>query len=284
MDYKVAEQLIYWIQERETVRLAKERGEPKPWSPDPIFRNTYFCNVFREFDRVTKFVRWMYSPYVNDRMFLFNIILARFINRPETLTKLGYITEEDWESGQIESILASMLAHDQKIWGNAYVITTHGIKMPKAVYLTSNVLESVYNNLGALNAATRGHSCAAAANALQGIEGIGSFLSGQIVADLKNTYGHPLQQAEDWFSFVTPGPGSLRGLSWIMNGTAKGVVNFKESFNLVRAYVDRHAGLGGWMKEIHNQDLQNCLCEFDKFMRVKTGTGRSKRKYPGAVL
>jgi hypothetical protein len=29
------------------------------------------------------------------------------------------------------------------------------------------------------------------------------------------------------------------------------------------------------------QNLQNCFCEYDKFMRVTNGTGRSKRKYKG---
>ena len=29
------------------------------------------------------------------------------------------------------------------------------------------------------------------------------------------------------------------------------------------------------------QDLQNCFCEFDKYMRILNGTGRSKRSYNG---
>ena len=33
--------------------------------------------------------------------------------------------------------------------------------------------------------------------------------------------------------------------------------------------------------EYDMQDLQNCLCEFDKYMRILHGTGRSKRGYPG---
>ena len=45
-------------------------------------------------------------------------------------------------------------------------------------------------------------------------EGFASFMAAQVVADLKNTLGHPLQDASDWHSFSAYGPGSLRGLSW----------------------------------------------------------------------
>jgi len=53
------DQFFYWMKERERVRVRKERGDPKPWSEDPVFQQTYFCNVNREYDRVTKFIRKM---------------------------------------------------------------------------------------------------------------------------------------------------------------------------------------------------------------------------------
>jgi hypothetical protein len=35
------------------------------------------------------------------------------------------------------------------------------------------------------------------------------------------------------------------------------------------------------MPQLHAQDLQNCLCEFDKYERVRLGEGRPKAKYNG---
>ena len=35
------------------------------------------------------------------------------------------------------------------------------------------------------------------------------------------------------------------------------------------------------MPSLHAQDLQNCLCEFDKYERVRLGEGRPKSTYPG---
>jgi hypothetical protein len=37
--------LIYFVVEREAVRLAREIGEPPPWSNDPLFQQYRFCNV-----------------------------------------------------------------------------------------------------------------------------------------------------------------------------------------------------------------------------------------------
>jgi hypothetical protein len=34
-------------------------------------------------------------------------------------------------------------------------------------------------------------------------------------------------------------------------------------------------------RELEAHDIQNCLCEYDKMMRLTTGTGRAKNGYPG---
>jgi hypothetical protein len=126
-------------------------------------------------------------------------------------------------------------------------------------------------------------SCSAAHKALQTIEGLGSFLAAQVVADLKNTVGHPLQTANDWWTFVAHGPGSIRGLQWFWQ--AEGVTitpsNFLTYFKAMREYVDENWDETAMGAAICNQDLQNCLCEFDKYCRVSSGSGRSKRNYPG---
>lgn len=275
------ELLMYWIRERYRILTKKQEGLPKPWSDDPVFQRTYFCNVRREDDKVTKWIRDYYSPHVDHDLFEFNILLSRFLNWPDTLEKLGYLWT--FRKDVVQSTLED-LSKTGKIWGNAYVITTHGIKMPKLAYLTQNVLPSAYAALESHRAVVRGARCGAAAQALRTIEGVGSFLAGQIVADLKNTVGHPLKDSYDFTSFVVPGPGSMRGLSWFLYGHVYDVpavneTTFINSFPRVRDYVDRHWDYS--IPPIDNQDLQNCLCEFDKYMRVRNGTGRSKRVYNG---
>lgn len=273
------ELLMYWIQERYRILTKKRAGLPKPWSDDPVFQTTYFCNVRREDDKITKWIRNFYSPHVEHPMFEFNILVSRFLNWPNTLGSLEFI--DKWPDPEIEKHLQRQADIGFQIWGNAYVITTHGIKMPKLQYLTQRVLPSAYAAIEKHRAVLRGTRLGLAADALQEIEGVGSFLAGQIVADLKNTENHPLRDAYDWVNFVVPGPGSLRGVSWFKHGHPNfaSPANFEENFYDVRRYVDEH-----WPKEVPyicNQDLQNCLCEFDKYMRVRNGTGRSKRLYNG---
>ena len=260
---------LYWIRERENVRLKKEAGAPKPWSGDPVFQSVYFCNVHREHDKVTKWIREFYSPYVHEPMFEFNIVLARFLNWPPTLEYLDYI-ENDVDYDCIGPMLKDLRDTGVKIWGNAYVVTTHGIPMDKIDYLCDRVLPSAVDVLPLTDQLT----CSAVATYLQNIEGISTFMAGQVVADLKNTPGHPLADAPDWNSFALPGPVSRRGMDWL-HAT--------------------HIPEGKWLEELHvlqhrlatdgiilcAQDVQNCLCEFDKYCRVTTGTGRSKRRYNG---
>lgn len=286
------EALLYWIQERMRILERKKTGQKKPWSDDPVFQATYFCNVRREDDRVTQWIRNYYSGHVDHPLFEYNILLSRFLNWPETLHEIGY--RDTHEPEPVLRVLKSRAARGEKVWGGAYVITTHGIKMGKTEYLCNNVLPSAYKALEGGNRPYGTRPCVDWYNHLQRIEGVGSFLSAQIIADLKNTKGHSLQKASDWWTFAAHGPGSLRGASWFFYGKPEGITpaTFPEALKKIRSYVDR----GGEcdcdhndsycthifsLPRICNQDLQNCLCEFDKYMRVKNGTGRSKRNYDG---
>lgn len=62
MDYK---DFIWFIQERENIRLKKEAGHPRPWTNDLILDKTRFCNIDRIHDkgtiRLLNFVSGMYN-------------------------------------------------------------------------------------------------------------------------------------------------------------------------------------------------------------------------------
>lgn len=263
--------LLYWIGERESIRLKKEMNLPKPWSDDPVFRTTYFCNVDREDDKVTKWIRYTYSPHVKDPFFIHNIILSRFLNWPPTLEYIQYLENPvDWDC--LRAMLKDIKDRGDKVWGSAYVVTTHGIKMDKIDYLCGRVVPSIFDVLDPLP--TWG-DCATAAYQLQAIEGISTFMAGQVVADLKNTHGFPLVVAPDWWTFALPGPGSKRGMEWLMGEHVPSDQWLPHLHEL-----QSRLQLDGW--RLCCQNIQNCLCEFDKFMRVRNGTGRSKRNYDGA--
>lgn len=266
---KNTEKLLYWIHERESIRKKKEAGEPKPWSEDKVFQTVYFCNVKREYDKVTKFIREMYSPMVHDKNFELNIILSRFINWPDTLNAVGYL--EDWDPSWVRAQMNMIKNAGWKVWGNAYVVTTHGIAMDKIDYLCDRVMPRAEAHIDAVRDNT---TCRGTARSLMNMEGISTFMAGQVVADLKNTKGHTLYSAEDWWSFALPGPGSRRGMNWLYERTITDH-EWLECLLELQEVVEAR----GWV--VCAQDLQNCLCEFDKYMRVSTGKGRSKRSYNG---
>ena len=125
--------LRYWINERENIRNKKEAGEEKPWSEDPIFQTTYFCNVHREDDRVTRWIRKHYSPAAFGEYYEVAIVAARLFNWPPTLEAIKFhlipVTQTIlWQ------VLKDRQDAGEKIWGGAYLITTHGRKMTKLDY------------------------------------------------------------------------------------------------------------------------------------------------------
>lgn len=126
------------------------------------------------------------------------------------------------------------------------------------------------------------HQCENYYHWIKQIRGLGSFLAAQVVADLKNTKGHPLYGCSDWRAFSAPGPGSLRGLSWYFQDNITPAM-FPDAIEKVMDDLNDAWQLHseGIITRMCMQDLQNCLCEFDKYCRVLTGSGRSKRRYDG---
>ena len=223
----------------------------------------------REDDKVTRWLRanWL----VNDRNYEFAMTIARLINKPSTLENIGY----PYEDRGLPEVLETVKFYGQHLkpfWGNAYVVTTHGQRMDKVQYLIG-VLERAHKVLPLAGVAG---TCSAYWRALQGLEGFGSFMAAQVVADLKNTAFHPLASALDFWEFVAMGPGSKRGLNRLLGrhiNTAMSPLTFQGHMKDLSNAINTN---------LHMQDLQNCLCEFDKYLRVRTGEGRSKRKYNGS--
>ena len=261
------ELLRYWIDERELIRLRKEEGAPKPWTDDPVFRRVYFTNVHREDDRVTRWIRQNYTPSLFGEYYEAAIVAARIFNRIETLEhfKLKWFPVQQVT---LEDNLREWGASNTT-WGNAYVITTHGQKMSKVTYCVK-LLQEATDKLP-VKLSGWDLSCELWYRKIMEIDGMGSFLAAQVVADLKNTEGHPLEGAADWMYFCAPGPGSLRGLTWYHGKKITG--------STFQAAIEEVAKDLEW--EHCMQDLQNCMCEFDKYCRVLANAGRSKRNYAG---
>lgn len=265
--------LLFWVKERETIFKKKERGDPRPWTTDPVLAEYRFCNVRREDDRVTK---WIYNnwllPMDGADSLPFAMTLARMVNLPETLSELGY--PHKWDANHFISVLASRKERGEKVWTSAYMITGGFSKggEPKEVII-ARILEQAHHNLKYQPLTARD----ILGTAVEKIKtpGIGSFLSAQVIADLK--WSDYLRDALDWYTWCAPGPGSQMGLNFLHGRPrAFGIPGpqFMIEVNEVRHLLSDN-GLGG----LCAQNTQNCLCEFSKYVRAKHFGERLKSRY-----
>lgn len=270
-------ELLAFIAERHQIYQNRMDGKPKPWTENPILRQYRFCNVYRELDEVTRWIRvnWR-EPHKDSPHLWFAMVVARLFNLPSTLEQLGY--PEPFNSFKFALKLDNM--GNQKLFNAAYIVSTNGRAMKKIDYLISEVLVPMWQNRDAL-APEPGYNLYDFYIKLQNMNGMGSFMAAQVVADLK--YTPIFLGCADWWTFAASGPGSRRGLNRVLN------------FPTASPWKERrwHGSLLELQKEIaplmrleglprmHAQDLQNCLCEFDKYERARLKEGTPKQRYPG---
>lgn len=277
------EELFKFILERHRIYERKKQGLPKPWTTDPILQKYRFCNVYRELDTVTQWIaeNWR-EKHRDDENIVFAMCLARIINWPPTLADIKYPAY--WNPDKFKKDIRFLLNSRRKVFSSAYITMTPMSKKgePKEIYLAEKVLNPLF--MGADLNFAKGFSTLGSLHFwLSTFPGIGSFLAGQVVADLK--YIRPWLGAEDWWTFVASGTGSKRGLSRVCEMPLDYVWTedyWKVRFSSLEECISPMVTKAG-MDRMHAQDLQNCLCEFDKYERVRLGQGRPRSLYNGGV-
>lgn len=83
---------LFWIVERMRVFWKKYKGEPAPWTDDPIIQGFKFTNVYRCLDRVSQYllshVIYNGKDYEPEDMF-YRILLFKHFNKIETWEAIG---------------------------------------------------------------------------------------------------------------------------------------------------------------------------------------------------
>jgi DNA polymerase I-like protein with 3'-5' exonuclease and polymerase domains len=265
--------LVYWITEREAVRRRREAGAPAPWSEDEVFQRERFCNVERERDAVTRWIRehWR-DPHRDDPDLWFLMVVARLGgNDPRILSQIT--TPLPWDR---DRYLAEMAAKGLKVGVRGYRTWIGPTGVPTHEHLARDLFDLLWAARDQLRPRP-GDSCQAFFERLRAFDGLGTFLAAQVVADAKFT--PPLADASDWWTFVASGPGSRRGLNVVMGRDPEAPCSEPEwlaAFRQLSAAIEPQlAELG---LRLSASDLQNCLCEVFKYHRAKT-TGRIARPF-----
>ena len=273
--------LVRFIKEREKIRVKKESGKKRPWTSDPILGKFRFCNVHREDDWVTRWLRanW-YRHLGEDPDIWFAAIVARLFNNPETLYEImPYVLP--WKPEKVRAILHKRRDAGKKNFNAAYIVSTNGVAMDKVDYIVTRVLGPLWADRKKLRKYPEhvGEPLHKLYEALIKYDGLGSFIAAQVIADLK--YLDRWQRAipVDLYTFAAPGPGSRRGLNRVLGFPLELKLPDKgwwAHLNDLRAAVNKKMVDA---PDLDAQDLQNCLCEFDKYERARLGEGTPKQIY-----
>lgn len=272
MGRKFLGELAYWINERWAIYQRKEeQKKPAPWSLDKIMQEYRFCNVHRENDRVTRWIKknWR-DPHQHDPHLWHRMLVARLFNWPPTLEFMGY--PDPWNPMDLLQRLREYRGNGNKVFTGAYIVSTNGRPMDKLDYVLW-VLDEAHTARPLRDSLAETH-----AQLIQ-LEAVGSFIAAQVVADLKHTPQLGIQKCPDWYDWAAPGPGSIRGLNRVLTGNPEGTNWRNPAFSQeLMALREELEPLIEWVPDIDLQDLQNCLCEFDKYQRIAQG-GKVRARY-----
>lgn len=288
------DQLRDFIVERYRIHHRRDRGQPKPWTADPILQEYRFCNVYRELDYTTQWIRQCWQPYVLDSNEWFLMLAARLINYVPTLAKLtpamlGQASfaagkAVTWNPEEFVSVLQKLEAGTDKVYSSAYITVTPLYRkgQPKSEYFARSVLQPAWDlRETVLNQDCTWRTLQDCYSSLRKLPAVGSFLAAQIVADLKYT---SLRGTPDWHSFCASGMGSKRGMNRILGlppSNALSEKNFLYYMAVLEGKLQPRLARAG-LPEMHYQDIQNCLCEFDKYERLRNGESRVRNRFNGA--
>lgn len=277
------EPLFDWVRERERIRMRKDQGlDQASWTVDPILQQWRFCNVRREDDLVTIWVRKnIRERFAGHPHLWFMLCIARQINWPETLQDL--IDLDAWPTFKYfePAVMARMLNHrkrnGQKVYTGAYMISAPAKKgADKQAYIA----EMVCGDLWRRREIFEKHFAGAASlqrthELIMRSNGWGPFMAYQAIVDMRFT--PLLDKAEDIASWAAAGPGTLRGLNRLYGRDTDAPLSQGQALTEMRAIyaiVQQATDVA-----MDFSDVPNILCETDKYLRVKNGEGAPRARY-----
>lgn len=260
-----------FMNRRHDIFLKKERGDPWPWTTDPIFQEFRFTNVYRELDQGTLWLRHMLPTDTKDPWFIvFNVIWYRMFNWWEHARDIGAVDCVEYLADRIHRRKAAGF----KLFTSAHMTVGKAREAKEDTMLRS--LREIWDDQDRITRCMNFYErMEDMFDVVTEYFGIGKFIGYEIVTDLRHYPAlwkneTPLD-LNDWANI---GPGCKRGL--IRLDLAE------DSLTSLRYLLHRSPEfLADWMPKLELRDIEHSLCEFDKYERARLGQGRPKERYHG---
>lgn len=268
----------YWrfAAERQAIFFRRLKGNPWPWTDDPILSQNKFTNAYRASDRVSQYLirRVIYEGGQEPEEIFFRILLFKLFNRIETWELLrrefGEVTWGKYTFSTYDAVLSRAIDQGDRIYSGAYIMPSGGRAWEhrRKHQMHLKLLERMLAD--GLPRKIQGTAFMSEVFALlRAYPTIGDFLAYQYSIDLN--YSSLLDFSE--MDFVVPGPGAKSGLKKCFSSL--GGKSESEAIRLVAAHQqDCIEALGLsfcslWGRPLQLVDCQNLFCEVDKYARVK---------------
>lgn len=282
---------ISYMEARHGIYKRRVGQHPKPWTTDPVLQAYRFCNVYRELDTVTVWIREnIREPFAQHPNLWFMLCIARQINWPPTLQALmdggAWPVKDKWDWKKARGIMQGLKASGEKVYTGAYMLNAHGIlpdePKDKAYFTCKYVLDSVWQNRHLIIPTLHQKSLKLLCEALKPYHGWGMFTAYEVACDLR--YTRYLEDSTDAMTWANAGPGAVRGLNRLhgrLLDTRVGSIQCTREMVALLAEVARQWKLDTDTPKLEMREIEHTLCEFDKYERVRLGEGRPRSKYNG---
>lgn len=297
-----------FVTERYKIHIRKDFLKQKaPWTNNPILLQYKFCNIRREHDRQSQYLIKNIStnPCLSLEDKIVNSFYFRAWNNWDTMKDLGgpwpakHIYSSKMKE-QVRPIYQQLAAEDpdRKWWSSAY--NQGGTKqawrypdpnekinkeddIPLRVFHIGPWLKE-HNTIEKLLSAG---DQKVAFEAIKELQGFADFLAYQIFVDLTYITEFPFSENE----FVVAGPGCRKGLNKLFDdydGLTLEEALFWLADNIDEIFNEVHPPFwaGRLFVDLPQEDrffsvmcLENCMCEFCKYIRTIEGNGRPRVKY-----
>jgi hypothetical protein len=263
---------LEFVAERHRIWEKRQAGEPQPWTDHPILAANKFTNVFRVLDYGSQFLlEELYDPDADPRTNLLRFFLYRHTGRVEVWRHVwlelgGYMDIDSLGEAQ-ESMRDYRREVGKPVCTNAYLV------FPQSATPGTDKLDSIFDLTRRLFTPGGRDDIVPdfleskvqplRFNCLRRNKGVADFMSMQILTD----WGYTTEFRED--EFVVCGPGAKKGATAL--GFKNAELGHRWAVEAVRGLPDVPLLQGrppSWM------DVQNCLCEFSKFVRFQSSASR----------